>query len=240
MQLKTKQKKQDEWSPSLLVSIGNTETRRDKGKDYTAYKLSITDRETNQKYLIYKRFREFDALHKLIKKRFPNYNFNHLPPKMVMGSLNKEIVESRRIMLETYITSLLSKEDVFSSSEIKEFFELNGKRERANTNPELLSQQLNNTMRDSQEGFSSPEIQKSNIKQLGKSNSFKKPTFDSPFSSAPSSTFNSPTVDTRPNSLRNGGLNSASTSRIPTNTFSTSSVPDIASRIRKDPLSKNS
>jgi len=155
------------------------------------------DIDKNQISTIYKRFREFDALHKIIKKHFPNYNFNNLPPKMVMGSLNKETVESRRIILETYISSLLEKEDVFSSIEIQEFLELTPKRERLYTNSsESLTLEAEVSLSSSSPSLKDPT-------------NFRKISFDSlhpTYTAASSSVSSFTNIENRlsPNSLVNG------------------------------------
>eukprot|EP01102_Stenamoeba_stenopodia_P015097 TRINITY_DN5109_c0_g2_i1.p1 TRINITY_DN5109_c0_g2~~TRINITY_DN5109_c0_g2_i1.p1 ORF type:complete len:1273 (+),score=217.68 TRINITY_DN5109_c0_g2_i1:180-3998(+) len=122
----------------ISATVTGTETRKQGGQEYTVYSINICNRQTGYTRTIYKRYREFHSLHKQLKKKFVGHVFrNRLPGKQVLGNLSKETVESRRIMLENYLQSLLSDQNIDfikSSPDFAQFLELSEEiliRERA-------------------------------------------------------------------------------------------------------------
>jgi histone H3/H4 len=67
---------------------------------------------------------EFDGLKKKIKKTFPNEAFANLPRKHLVGNLNADVVEARRIMLERYLQEIIMNPVVRDSELARTFLEL--------------------------------------------------------------------------------------------------------------------
>jgi hypothetical protein len=56
-----------------------------------------------------------------LKKEFPEMEFMDLPKKHLVGSLSKETVESRRVMLEMYLQALVQRPEIRSCSVFHDF-----------------------------------------------------------------------------------------------------------------------
>ncbi len=60
---------------------------------------------------------------KRIKKTFPNETFANLPRKHIMGNLNNDVIEARRIMLERYLQEIIMNPVVLESELVRAFLE---------------------------------------------------------------------------------------------------------------------
>lgn len=108
------------------------------------YHTKIRDDKTKKGTIISKRYSEFDQLHKAVcviiliitlpffinltpksqlKKEFPDMDFMDLPKKHLVGSLSKETVESRRVMLEMYLQALVQRPEIRTSPIFIEFIQ---------------------------------------------------------------------------------------------------------------------
>ena len=83
-------------------------------RTYTVYVIEITYELNNEKVStkIFFRYSELSKLNSLIKQEFPNCNINHLPPKYWFSSQKTKTIESRKLLIETFLQSVLSKEDL--------------------------------------------------------------------------------------------------------------------------------
>ncbi|XP_012532355.1 sorting nexin-24 [Monomorium pharaonis] len=75
------------------------------GKPYYVYCIEILESKTGARYSIEKRYSEFSALHRKLKK--DNLDIAPFPPKRVRNSQPK-VLEQRRAALELYIQKMLS------------------------------------------------------------------------------------------------------------------------------------
>ena len=82
------------------------------------YSIQVTSEGREEPYVVYRRYREFDAIWRTLRKKFPQCNLMQLPKKHIMGNLKKDIVESRQVMLETFLEDILTKPAICQSSEL--------------------------------------------------------------------------------------------------------------------------
>ena len=76
---------------------------------------------------VYRRYSEFDKLKKNIKKQFPSELFANLPRKHLVGNLNNDVIEARRIMLERYLQELIMNPRVLGSDLVVSFLSLDSR-----------------------------------------------------------------------------------------------------------------
>ncbi|XP_020289017.1 sorting nexin-22-like [Pseudomyrmex gracilis] len=74
------------------------------GKPYYVYRIEILESKTGTRYYIERRYSEFSALHRALKK--DNADIASFPPKRVRNSQPK-VLEQRRAALELYIQKML-------------------------------------------------------------------------------------------------------------------------------------
>ncbi|XP_011864801.1 PREDICTED: sorting nexin-24-like [Vollenhovia emeryi] len=75
------------------------------GKPYYVYCIEILESKTDTRYFIERRYSEFSALHRKLKK--DSLDIAPFPPKRVRNSQPK-VLEQRRAALELYIQKMLS------------------------------------------------------------------------------------------------------------------------------------
>jgi len=103
---------------NLSATITGTKVLYEKGDPFTCYCIQVTPNDRGaEPYTVYRRYREFDELHKAVRKKFDHHTFVPLPKKHFINNLKNDIVESRRIVLETFLEDALMKPDVCNSSE---------------------------------------------------------------------------------------------------------------------------
>ena len=107
------------------VTILGSEVRTDaKEKSYTAYKLLVENQSLGVSKEVYRRYSEFDKLKKNIKKQFASEVFANLPRKHLVGNLNNDVIEARRIMLERYLQEIIMNPRVLISDLVTSFLSL--------------------------------------------------------------------------------------------------------------------
>ncbi|KAI8905119.1 PXA domain-containing protein, partial [Gorgonomyces haynaldii] len=119
---------EDVISPSSIkISIGESLEVSDDGKDYAVYPIQVTrtNAEGNHSgWLVTRRYSQFSALHQQLKSKYPHSMSQiDLPGKMINGlmKLRKQLLESRRVSLEKYLTSIIKHQDICKSSEFRKF-----------------------------------------------------------------------------------------------------------------------
>ncbi|XP_041464610.1 sorting nexin-24-like [Lytechinus variegatus] len=91
----------------IQVSIpGFRQIVSDDERPYTVYQINV--KVSGRIHSIDKRYREFHALHKQVKKKFDTPDF---PPKKVR-QLSSRGMEQRRVALEAYLQGLLDKDSI--------------------------------------------------------------------------------------------------------------------------------
>lgn len=91
----------------IQVSIpGFRQVVSDDERPYTVYQINV--KVSGRIHSVDKRYREFHALHKQVKKKFDTPDF---PPKKVR-QLSSRGMEHRRVTLEAYLQGLLDKDSI--------------------------------------------------------------------------------------------------------------------------------
>ncbi|KFM69534.1 Sorting nexin-29, partial [Stegodyphus mimosarum] len=108
------------WIPSAFLT-GRT---ADVHHVYQVY-VRIRDDEWN----VYRRYAQFYALHKLLKKKDPIVNTFDFPPKKTIGKKDAKVVEQRRRRLQHYLRCVLNwllqtNSDISSSPDKETFINL--------------------------------------------------------------------------------------------------------------------
>lgn len=92
-------------------------------KLFTVYKIVVKN-GSQQEWAVYKRYSEFDALDKLLKKKYPNLHKSlpELPPKRYIGnSLNPAFIEARAKGLHNFIQQVFASPILLRSEPVREF-----------------------------------------------------------------------------------------------------------------------
>ncbi|XP_023221437.1 sorting nexin-29-like isoform X1 [Centruroides sculpturatus] len=87
------------WIPSAFLAGRTTDLHH----VYQVY-IRIRDDEWN----IYRRYAEFYALHKSLKKKHPIVNTFDFPPKKTLGNKDAKVVEERRRRFQHYLRSIIN------------------------------------------------------------------------------------------------------------------------------------
>ncbi len=75
-----------------------------------------------KKWTVYRRFRDFYFLDKQLRKCFPKIKIPGLPPKRFFGSsTEREFVDSRKEQLESYLTTLVGIQSIWTRNELALF-----------------------------------------------------------------------------------------------------------------------
>ncbi|KAL4227564.1 Sorting nexin-24 [Mactra antiquata] len=90
----------------LRVSIPSYHKVEGNGAGYTAYRVDVF--QSGSSHCLYKRYSEFEELHKQLKKMI---NTPEFPPKKVM-KFSQKIIEQRRVLLEAYLQGILDSEEI--------------------------------------------------------------------------------------------------------------------------------
>merc|ERR1712137_335585 len=118
IQSQREEKAHTDGSLNVNATITGTKKLYDKsGKSFTCYSILVSP-ENDEPYTVYRRYREFDAIWRTLRKKFPDCNLMQLPKKHIIGNMKKDIVESRQIMLETFLDDILTKPEICASSEL--------------------------------------------------------------------------------------------------------------------------
>eukprot|EP01103_Thecamoeba_quadrilineata_P002771 TRINITY_DN12667_c0_g1_i1.p1 TRINITY_DN12667_c0_g1~~TRINITY_DN12667_c0_g1_i1.p1 ORF type:complete len:263 (+),score=49.53 TRINITY_DN12667_c0_g1_i1:101-790(+) len=99
-----------------------------KGKEHVAYVLQVSIPNEllgslnggTTKTIVYRRYREFESIKKLLEKKF-NRTLSELPAKHYFRNLSKEVVTSRRVMLQGFLLEALADPEIRSCSEFLHF-----------------------------------------------------------------------------------------------------------------------
>ncbi|CAG2107551.1 unnamed protein product [Medioppia subpectinata] len=94
----------------VSAEIIKTGVVREFGNAYAAYVINVTKKTINspeEKWVILRRYSDFHAFHQNITDKFPNLKSLTLPGKRTFNNMNKDFVEQRRHLLNTYLNQLL-------------------------------------------------------------------------------------------------------------------------------------
>jgi len=106
-------------SSPLDLKITFTYKREVKGqKPCTVYNIQVKNGSATT--AVTRRYREFHALHKKLKEKFPREEFQ-LPPKKWIFLMSQSFIQKRRQSLETYLNQLAAINIIASSFEFQSF-----------------------------------------------------------------------------------------------------------------------
>jgi len=87
---------------------------------YVNYQLEVNDQEGKLKWMLCKRFKQFQTLHVRLQKLGISVEAA-LPPKKMFGNMKKRFIERRRKDLNTYLETLTWSKTVLESDEFRDF-----------------------------------------------------------------------------------------------------------------------
>jgi len=88
------------------------------GEKYIAFTVNL-----GSKRLCSKRYKEFDALHSLLKREFPDFTLPSFPKKWPFRLTDQQL-EARRKALETYLSSVCSVRVIYETDLVRDFLQL--------------------------------------------------------------------------------------------------------------------
>ncbi len=88
------------------------------GEKYVAFTVNL-----GSKRLCSKRYKEFDALHSLLKREFPDFTLPSFPKKWPFRLTDQQL-EARRKALETYLSSVCSVRVIYETDLVRDFLQL--------------------------------------------------------------------------------------------------------------------
>lgn len=88
------------WVPTAFLAGGQ------KNNSYHVYQIYI--RIKDEEWNVYRRYSQFHALHKSLRKKYPIINTFEFPPKKTLGNKDSKVVQERRKRLEHYLRSLVN------------------------------------------------------------------------------------------------------------------------------------
>lgn len=97
---------------NTTISIPNAKQSFDTTGEYTSYVVEVK-RQNEKSWVIDRRFRQFYSLHKILRQYFPDLGTWDFPKKkMVLKFQQRQFVEARRKLFETYLRKLLKIKEV--------------------------------------------------------------------------------------------------------------------------------
>lgn len=94
----------------ITADIIKTGIVREFGNAYAAYVINVskkTSTTSEEKWVVLRRYSDFHSFHQNIVEKCPNLKYLTLPGKRTFNNMNKEFVEQRRHLLNTYLNQLL-------------------------------------------------------------------------------------------------------------------------------------
>jgi len=111
--------------PSLQVWISGSEIFYDQEKKpFTVYLLEFSYQE--KQWTVKLRFSQFKQLNDELKKKYPSYIFPPMPSKKLFGSLTKETVQQRQVVLQDYMQRILTNNTLRSDELVLGFIDPSG------------------------------------------------------------------------------------------------------------------
>lgn len=100
---------------NFQVAIPRAVLNKTKTKNFYIYEINIKSKDDNDRWTIFKRYRDFYNFHKQLKKRYLQIRVLDFPPKKKLGNLDFDFVEERRQRLQVYIRHVLQNVPEFAS-----------------------------------------------------------------------------------------------------------------------------
>lgn len=87
------------WIPSAFL-------RGNASDSYHVYQVYV--RIQDEEWNVYRRYRQFYVLYSKLKKKYPILGQFNFPPKVTVGYKDARVVETRRVMLQTYLRKVIN------------------------------------------------------------------------------------------------------------------------------------
>ena len=100
---------------------GNYKIVKTNKEKYVNYKVYV--RANNETWFVLRRYKEFRALYKELRKTFPEAELK-IPPKKVFGNFSQKVINERVTGLNSLVSQILAIPDALSQSCTKEFFNI--------------------------------------------------------------------------------------------------------------------
>jgi WD40 repeat protein len=104
-------------------------------KNVVYYTVEIV-KKSNQRWTVEKRYKEFDDLQAALKKLYSNLPL--LPGKTLFPIKTPAEIEKRREELERYLKSMIARDDILNSEQVKKFLQIENNAPEATVNPPKL------------------------------------------------------------------------------------------------------
>lgn len=92
---------------NFQIAIPRAVLNKTKTKNFYIYEINIRSKDENERWTIFKRYRDFYNFHKILKKRYVQIRVLDFPPKKNIGNLDFDFVEERRQRLQVYLRHVL-------------------------------------------------------------------------------------------------------------------------------------
>lgn len=101
-------------SPVEIKIVGTIKRGLKNFNPYTVYIIQIT--KENWRQCIYFRYSELLKLDELVKKEYAGIVITHFPPKNWLNGQKPQVIESRKLLIEPFLQSLLQNEKIIEKS----------------------------------------------------------------------------------------------------------------------------
>ncbi|XP_017842155.2 sorting nexin-29 [Drosophila busckii] len=92
---------------NFLITIPQVKLVKTNSSSYYVYEIHITMRQRLEHWTLYRRYSEFNKLHKSLLRTHPNISTVGFPPKKHFGNMNLHFVEERRQQLQIYLLNIV-------------------------------------------------------------------------------------------------------------------------------------
>lgn len=101
------------------VRITNTIVKSTGGSKHTDYK--IVGRLGDENFVIMRRYKEFDVLHKRLEERWPGFYIPPIPKKVAFGKMSNKVVAERMHALNRFLIEISERKYLWESEEVSIF-----------------------------------------------------------------------------------------------------------------------
>lgn len=97
------------FATNFLITIPHVKLQKSKhgASSYHLYEIHITMRQNLEHWSLWRRYSDFNNLHKSLLKTHPSVSAVEFPPKKRFGNMNQRFVEERRQQLQIYLLNLV-------------------------------------------------------------------------------------------------------------------------------------
>lgn len=92
---------------NFQIAIPRAVLNKTKTKNFYIYEINIKSKDDNERWTIFKRYRDFHSFHKQLKKQYLQIRVLDFPPKKKLGNMDFDFVEERRQRLQVYLRHVL-------------------------------------------------------------------------------------------------------------------------------------